>query len=188
MTDMPKTNETLKEDTTYPEIDIDSDLRLKQLEVAQANHLFELTEQNREYLSKFLPWPKHTNSSEDSKAFIESVIQKRKNGEEYGFGIELDGNLVGHISLMHLKDDKEPEIGYWIESKSAGKGVITKSLIALTQFGFDTLKLRKIIIRAHPDNIGSNKVAEKAGYKYSHQGEDEDGPLNIWELTAMINP
>jgi ribosomal-protein-serine acetyltransferase len=183
MTDIPKTNETLKECATYPEINIDSELRLKQLDVAQADRLFELTEQNREYLSKFLPWPKHTHSSEDSKTFIESIIQKRKSGEEYGFGIELDGNLVGHISLMHLRDGKEPEIGYWVESKSAGKGVTTKAATALTKFGIDTLKLKRIIIRVRPDNIGSNKVAEKSGYKFSHHGEDEEGPLNIWEVT-----
>ena len=85
---------------------------------------------------------------------------------------------------MHLKDDKEPEIGYWIASNSAGNGLTTRSVVALTQFGLKTLGLKKIIIRAHPDNIGSNKVAEKAGYKYSYQGEDEDGPLNIWEITT----
>jgi len=184
MTDTPKTNEAIKEDFVYPEIGIDASLRLKQLDVSQAEYLFALTEQDREYLSKWLPWPKHTHSSEDSKVFIESVAQKRNNGEEYGFGIELEDSLVGHISLMHLKDDKEPEIGYWIASNSAGNGLTTRSVVALTQFGLKTLGLKKIIIRAHPDNIGSNKVAEKAGYKYSYQGEDEDGPLNIWEITT----
>jgi ribosomal-protein-serine acetyltransferase len=184
MTDTPKINETINEELTCPEIDIDPELRLRQLDPAQADRLFELTEQNREYLSKWLPWPKHTHSSEDSKAFIESVIQKGKKGEEYGFGIELGGSIVGHISLMHLKDDKEPEIGYWLASNTAGQGTMTKAVTALTQFGIDTIKLKKIIIRAHPDNIASNKVAEKVGYKYSYQGQDEDGPLNVWELTA----
>jgi len=183
MTEMPKTSETIEVGKTYPEIEIDSSLQLKQLDVSQADYLFELTEQDREYLSKWLPWPKYTHSSDDSKNFIESIAEKRKNGEEYGFGIEFKGKLVGHISLMHLKGEKEPEIGYWIASNSAGNGLTTKSVIALTQFGLNTLGLKKIIIRAHPDNIGSNKVAEKAGYKYGYQGEDEDGPLNIWELT-----
>ncbi|MCX6728215.1 MAG: GNAT family N-acetyltransferase [Candidatus Saccharibacteria bacterium] len=180
---MPKTIETIQDDLTYPEIDIDSGLRLKQLNATQAEQLFSMTQKDMEYLSKWLPWPKHTHSSKDSKAFIESVAQKRSKGEEYGFGIESYGNLVGHISLMHLKDDKEPEIGYWVASNSSRQGVTTKAAIALTQFGLDTLKLKKIIIRAHPDNIGSNKVAEKAGYRFGYLGEDEDGPLNIWEIT-----
>lgn len=174
----------MTDDSTYTEIEIDSNLRLKQLDISQADVLFALTVKDREYLSKWLPWPKHTHSSEDSKAFIESVIQKRKNGEEYGFGIEQDGNLVGHISLMHLKDEKEPEIGYWIASNSTGQGIVTKVATALTQFGINMLGLKKIIIRAHPNNIGSNKVAEKSSYKFSYQGKDEDGPLNIWEYVV----
>ena len=169
---------------TYSGIDVDSGLKLKQLDLSQTEQLFAMTVKDRDYLSKWLPWPKHTLSSEDSKAFIESVIQKRKNEEEYGFGIVQDGNLVGHISLMHLKDEKEPEIGYWIASNSAGQGIVTKAVIALTQFGINMLGLKKIIIRAHPDNIGSNKVAEKAGYKFGYQGSDEDGPLNIWEFSV----
>jgi len=181
MKDTAESNEIIKDNSNYHEINIESDLRLRQLDISQAKCLFELTEQDREYLSKWLPWPKHTHSSEDSKAFIESVVQKEKNWEEYGFGIEFDGDLVGHISLMHLKDDKEPEIGYWVSSKSAGKGVATKAVIALTHFGLTKLKVERIIIHAHPDNIGSNKVAKKAGYKYTRQVENDDGPLNVWE-------
>jgi len=182
---MSENSKTLIENLIYPALEIELGLRLKQLELAQSDHLFELTEQNRDYLSKWLPWPERTHSSDDSRAFIESIALKRKNGEEYGFGIEVDGNLVGHISLMHLKGEKEPEIGYWIALNCAGKGVTTKSVIALTQFGFETLGLKNIIIRAHPDNIGSNKVAEKAGYKYGYQTTDDDGLLNVWELVVI---
>ena len=184
MTDKLKATEIIKEEFNLSEIDIEPGLLLRQLDVTQADKLFELIEQDREYLKKWLPWPDFTHSAEDSKTYIESVIQKRKNGEEYGFGVELDGNLVGHIGLMHLKDDKEPEIGYWVASNTTGKGITTKATIALTQFGLDKLKLKKIIIRAHTDNFGSNKVAEKSGYKLSCQTKGEDGPLNVWELTV----
>jgi ribosomal-protein-serine acetyltransferase len=182
MTDLHKKDKIIKDDPTYSELNIDSDLRLKQLDVSQAEYLFELTEKDREYLSKWLPWPNKTHSSKDSRIFIESIIQKRKNKEEYGFGIEFEKNLVGHISLIHLKDVRDPEIGYWISSNYAGKGITTKAVTALTQFGFNTLKLKKIIIRANPDNIASNKVAKKVGYLFSHQTEDKGELLNVWEI------
>lgn len=70
---------------------------------------------------------------------------------------------------MHIKDQKEPEIGYWLDRQYTRQGIMTKAVIALTQFGLETLKLPKIIIMAHPDNIASNKVAEKCGYKLDGQ-------------------
>ena len=40
------TNINKKDDSNYPELDVDSILRLKQLDFAQADHLFELIEKD----------------------------------------------------------------------------------------------------------------------------------------------
>lgn len=168
----------------YWKIEVEPGLKLRQLESSNAERIFELTEKDREYLQKWLPWPAFTNEVNDSAKFINSELEKRKSGEEYGYGIELDGTVVGHISLMHLKDEKkEPEIGYWIASEVAGKGITTKATEALTNFGIKELNLSKIVIRAEPGNIGSNKVAEGVGYKLSGQSKDEQGKLlNVWQI------
>ena len=65
----------------HQELFIDESLQLKQLDLSQAERLFELTEQDRDYLSQWLPWPEHTKSIEDSREFIESMIAKRASGE-----------------------------------------------------------------------------------------------------------
>jgi RimJ/RimL family protein N-acetyltransferase len=76
-----------------------------------------------------------------------------------------------------------PEIGYWIAPDHSGKSITTRSVQALTKLGLDSLGLDRIVIRANPDNIGSNKVAEKSGYMLVGN-EIEDGVgLNVW----MIN-
>jgi len=167
----------------YTEIEVEPGLRLKQLEISQAERVFNIIDQNREYLGKWLPFPDKTHEVNDSKLFIELMLKERANNQQYGYGIELNGEIVGHISLMHLKDDKDSEIGFWIASEAAGKGIVTKAANTLTDFGFNSLGLPKIIIRAHPDNVGSNRVAQKAGYKFIGQMNDETkGPFNVWEL------
>lgn len=165
---------------THDMIHVDDLLTLKQLKLEDAERIFSLTDKDRAYLSEYLPWPQYTNTVEDSLAFIKLMLQRRNDNQEYGYGIVYDGQVVGHISLMHVNDEKCPEIGYWIASEYSGKGIMTKATVALTDFARTNLHIPRIIIRAVPGNVASNKVAEKAGYAFIGQ-EDEDGKtLNVW--------
>jgi ribosomal-protein-serine acetyltransferase len=167
------------------EIVIDDSLTLRALSLGQAEELFSLTEANRDYLGEWLPWVDKTRSVEDSAGFISSIIQNRAAGTELGFGIVLEDKVVGHISLMHIDDDREPEIGYWVSKDCAGQGVTTKAATAVSDFAFHTLGLDKVIIRADPNNIGSNRVAEKLGYTLERQDPHAvEGVMNIWVKSA----
>jgi ribosomal-protein-serine acetyltransferase len=186
MNENAETKEIINPVLPYTEIEVEPGLRLKQLEVSQAERVFNLIDQNREYLGKWLPFPDKTHEVNDSKSFIESMLNDRANNQQYGYGIEFEGEIVGHTSLMHLKDDKDPEIGYWIAQSASGKGITTKAVKALTAFGVNSLGLEHIIIRARPENIGSNKVAEKAGYEFIGQTDDEvQGLLNVWGFAVL---
>jgi len=161
---------------------VDQDITLKALTQEDADKLFELTDSNRQYLAEYLPWVDRTNEVSDSLNFIEKTVQERAEGESYGFGIFYQGELVGHTSLMHIGDtERPPEIGYWISDSASGKGLTTSCTKALTEFGFSTINLEEIIIRADVENIGSNKVAENAGYKNQGSTIAEDNKsVNIW--------
>lgn len=167
----------------HESLPVDESVSLRALAPEDAEALFDLVVDNREYLAKFLPWAHDVRTINDSREFIAGVANNRATGEEFGFGIIVDGAVVGHTSLMHLKDGKTPEIGYWIAQAHSGKGVVTKSTEALTEFGLGTLGLDRVIIRARPDNLGSNTIPEKLGYTFEGVVEDEvgaDGVHNVW--------
>jgi len=167
----------------HSEIKVDEQLTLRQLHLDEAEQLFKLIDKDRDYLKKWLPWVDSTESPKDSEQFISDNIQKSQDGTEYGYGIVVDGELTGHISLMHINDGSDPEIGCWIASSMSGQGISTKAGRALTEFGFNTLGLGKIIIKADPKNIGSNKIAEKLGYKLIRQEHDDRiGNANVYSL------
>lgn len=163
---------------TLEQFEIDKSLILQQLQPSDADRIFELTENNRTYLEEFLPWPKHTKSVEDSLAHIHKTMKEREDGETLAYGIKYEGSIVGHISVMHL--NKRPEIGYWIAAEYSGKGVTTRAVEALTNYAFQALGVNKIIIRANPKNIASNKVAEKAGYVLAGEEVEDGETLNVW--------
>lgn len=168
----------------HEEIIINGSLRLVQLLPDQADRLFELTEKNREYLGEFLPWVPHVKTVEDSRKHIQETLLNREVNKVFTYGIEQDGTVIGDISIRNLQDATlPPEIGYWLGKEYAGRGITTLATQALSQFGVDTLGLKKIIIKADPDNVASNKVAEKAGFMFEHQEESENHEtLNVWVI------
>lgn len=170
----------------YEIILVNDVLSLRQLQRNEAEHIFSLVDANRDYLRKWLPWADETQSPQDSKAFIEAMIKHRQDGSEYGYAIVLDGSPIGHMSLMHLGDGEEPEIGYWIARDASGKGITTEAAAALTKFGFGTLGLSKIVIKADQQNIASNKVAEKLGYKVERTEPSKytNHAANVWTKYA----
>lgn len=175
--------ESLDRKLPYLELHIDDRLSLRQLRLDEAETVFSVVDRNRAYLSQWLPWVEATKSPRDSEEFINEMISKRATASEYGYGIFVNGKFAGHTSLMHTADDQQPEIGYWVASEVAGQGVATKAAKALTDFGFEKLGLGKIVIKADPKNIASNKVAEKLGYKPGRQEHIGGiGLANVWEI------
>jgi ribosomal-protein-serine acetyltransferase len=168
---------------SYETIPVDEQTRLVQLQTDQADTLFELTDKNRVYLGEFLPWPPFVKTVDDSRKHIEETLEKRAQNSAYTYGIEYDGEIVGDISIRNLTDaEKPPEIGYWMSPDYAGKGLTTKSVQALTRLGLESLGLGKIVIKANPLNIASNKVAEKAGYTQTGDVNEDGELLNVWTI------
>lgn len=179
-------SEAYTENLPYEVLPVEGNISLRQLKPEEAPVLFGLVDENREYLREWLPWVDHTHTPDDSAKFIAEMIQKRKEATEYGYAICIDDEPVGHMSLMHVSDDKNlPEIGYWIASSASGQGNTTKAAQTLTDFGLHTLGLPKIIIMAKPENIASNKVAEKLGYKLQETAYSErlNEVVNIWAIS-----
>ena len=168
-------------DLPYGVITINDDVRLVQLQPEQADRIFYLTQTNRDYLSEFLPWVAHTKTVDDSRAFIMTMLRRRQIGAEYGYGIEYKGEIVGHSSLMHLSDGTTPEIGYWISAEYKGRGITSAVAKVLTAFAFHVLDRDIVQIRAEQRNGGSNRIAEKCGYRMAGTMEEDGRILNVWK-------
>ena len=61
--------------------------------------------------------------------------------------------------------NKATSIGYWLSSKHEGQGLMTKSVKALCNYCFNTLKLNRIEISCATDNIKSQNIPKRLGFK-----------------------
>lgn len=114
-------------------------------------------------VSKYLTWPAHQTVA-DTVAIMDFWLAEYEKDDCRRYGIERreDGVLMGMIDVVGYRDGA-PVIGYCSGRAFWGMGYMTEALRAvadeLFEAGFD-----RIILEAIVENIGSCRVAEKAGF------------------------
>ncbi|MGM5481805.1 MAG: GNAT family N-acetyltransferase [Nanobdellota archaeon] len=124
-------------------------------------------------ISKHLLVVPHPYTEKDAKKFIAHCLKswKKKKMEKYPFFIELksENKVIGVLELMKVKRDQgTAETGSWLNKKYQRKGYMTEAKIAINNFAFKELGLRRMSTHAFTDNIASNKTQKKMGY--IHEG------------------
>jgi len=128
---------------------------------------YELLNSNRSRLRTYFPTTiKDVETIEDSKRHLRSSDEKRGRKEKYLLGIYTQDQLVGYINIKNIDwGILKCELGYFIDKEYEGKGVMTNQIRQAIKYCFDELKLLKIFLRIGKENIGSQTVALKTGFK-----------------------
>lgn len=97
---------------------------------------------------------------------------------KYGFGrfaviLKSENKFLGFSGLKYLPDLDSVDLGYRLRKDYWGKGYATESARASLDFGFNELKLPKIIALALPGNKASTHVMDKLGFEYDKMVVDE---------------
>ena len=87
---------------------------------------------------------------------------------ELNFAIATREELIGGIGLLLQPDvyRYSAEVGYWLAEPFWGKGIVTKALIAFTNYAFKQFDLERLFAGVFDGNNASVKVLENAGYKF----------------------
>jgi RimJ/RimL family protein N-acetyltransferase len=102
-------------------------------------------------------------SIQDATDFIAMV---NKQNPKTFFAITYQGHYVGNISLLPGTDiyRKSAEIGYFIGEPFWNKGITTKAVSLIVEFGFTTLDIVRIHTGVFEHNRASQRVLEKCGF------------------------
>jgi len=139
-----------------------------------AQELFAIVDENREYLRKWLPWLDDVKSVDDEISLIRSLSEKKDDDFTF-YIIRQFGNLVGVVSLNWVDwSNRSFGLGYWVSQSSAGQGIITMVCSRLMEHCFDDLKLHRSVIEAAVDNYPSRAVAERLGMRIEGISKDRE--------------
>jgi ribosomal-protein-serine acetyltransferase len=140
---------------------------LRLLEEADADELFGVIDANREHLGAWMPWIAFEHEPADVLPFIRAT--RRQIGENNGLQtaiVDPGGRIVGMVGL-HGVDwmNRTSSIGYWLARDEQGRGTMTEAVRAYVDYGFVTLKVNRIAIRAAVENARSRAVPQRLGFR-----------------------
>jgi RimJ/RimL family protein N-acetyltransferase len=76
-----------------------------------------------------------------------------------------DDHLLGHVSLFSFSEQNErAEIGYGLAREHWGMGFMNEALIAVVDYAFGPLGLRRIEADTDPRNLASLRALERLGF------------------------
>ena len=105
---------------------------------------------------------------DNEREFIKRQVGEEKSGNSYTFAIieNTSGKIYGVITL-NINDivSKIGILGYWLAKEYWNKGYTTEAVTLILKFAKESLNLRKIIASAFGENIGSQRVLEKNGFR-----------------------
>ncbi len=152
---------------------VEDGLELNEPNEEDAEELFSLVEENREYLREWLPWLDDVSSVEDEKSLIRMEAQKKGSSKIYL--IRISGRIVGVLGLNWVDwDNRSFGLGYWLSEDSTGQGIITKSCSRLIDHCFTNLRLHRSVIEAAVENHSSISVAERLGMRLEGTSRDRE--------------
>lgn len=71
-----------------------------------------------------------------------------------------DGSIV-----LRCTDPGTGRVGYWCVSDERGRGIASRALRRLCRHGLDELGFERLELFTDPDNLASQRVAERAGFQ-----------------------
>lgn len=149
----------------YFTLAIDEQITLIQPMFSMAEKLYELVDQDREHLRRFLDFVDITTKVEDETNYLKMKLTGYVEGTDCLFLIGYEGEIVGSIDIHFINQQaNRGEIGYMISSSYTNKGIVTKCVKKVCEIAFEELGLNKLALMADVENLPSNKVAQKAGF------------------------
>ena len=154
---------------------LSDNLYLKTLSLEDVPYLFQLIDNERDYLRQWLPFVDFTLEQQDTQNYVEYALGMSDTPQ---FTIYQYEECVGLVGFKNYEpENRRIEIGYWLAQKAQGQGIMTCAVKSLLSFAFNTMKINRVSIRAAVGNVKSRRIPEKLSF--TQEGIERDGELLV---------
>lgn len=142
-------------------------VRLRVVQMADAEELAALYAENREYLR---PWEPERDDSyftaEGQRDNLHGLVKAYATGEMWPGAILVDGAIAGRITLNNVLRGPLQScfVGYWVARAHTGRGVATEALRQALDVAFGALRLHRVEAFTRVDNVASQRVLRRNGF------------------------
>jgi len=139
-------------------------------------------------ITKYIP--DAPRSYEEAKEELEWHMHGHPKHPELGLWATIHketGKFIGRCGLLPWTIDNQfdIEVAYTIAEEYWGQGLASEAAEGILNYGFENLNLSRLICLIDPENIGSQKVAEKIGMKFERKVDGYEGdniPFYIYKI------
>ncbi len=137
-------------------------LKLRSYKVDDVDFVHEYAS-NKEIVKYMLFGP---NTHEETENFVSKIINQYYKEEpvtHLEYAIELDGLMIGGVSIHIDYDLKQGEMGWILNPKFQKQGIVSEAAEALKQYAVSKFQLSRIIAKCDSINEASQGVMKKIG-------------------------
>jgi RimJ/RimL family protein N-acetyltransferase len=113
-------------------------------------------------ITRWIPVIPSPYTEADALAFVRG---ETAGAPEHSFAITAHETVVGAIGMGVNSQGYRGRIGYWIAAPERGQGHCTRALRSLSRWALDDLGVHRLELITDPDNVGSQRVAQKVGFQ-----------------------
>ena len=90
-----------------------------------------------------------------------------RRGRALPFAVLVGGEFAGQLNVSSVIRGSlhSASLGYWIDERYAGRGVMPTAVALVTDHCFDTVGLHRVEVNIRPENAASRRVVEKLGFR-----------------------
>jgi ribosomal-protein-serine acetyltransferase len=130
--------------------------------------IWEAARESLAELQRWMPWAHAKYAIDETRSWLTVQVQAFQQRTTFEFAIVDDnGAYLGGCGLNQLDAlNQRANLGYWVRSSAAGKGVATAATRLTRDWGFANTDLARLEVLVAVRNAASRRVAEKSGAVY----------------------
>jgi RimJ/RimL family protein N-acetyltransferase len=122
-----------------------------------------------EEIQRWTPAPRKYTKA-DAHKFVRNSAERWATGAGAPFAVvnASDSRFLGLICVRVIHMHIERSIGqfvFWVAREARGRGVATRALVLVSRWAFDGMGLARLQLVTEPENVPSQRVAERAGFR-----------------------
>jgi RimJ/RimL family protein N-acetyltransferase len=115
-------------------------------------------------IPRWIPFVPSPYLDEDAENYVRECINAGDERRPFAIVEPESDRLLGAVD-MRVIPIRNGHIGYWVTAEARGRGVCTSALRALSRWALEELELGRLELVTDPDNVASQRVAEKVGFR-----------------------
>ena len=115
-------------------------------------------------ISRFIPFVPSPYTEDDARAFLADVGEAWRLSPERTFAVA-DAECDEFLGVVTVRLREGGSVGYWLKREARGRGVMTEAVRAVVEWACGEHRIERLVLTAHPKNVASQRVAEKAGFR-----------------------